>query len=106
MSGVCRLGRVNMTAPSLMPSAARYFNPGPGTEARSLATSSTLRTTGNFRGWQWNCMYRVQRENDPPDHFLVCLTPSRPQVTLKKNRSEMMRMLKVVAETISFVICS
>ena len=27
------------------------------------------------------------------------------QVTLKKNRSEMMRTLKVVAETMSFVIC-
>ena len=28
------------------------------------------------------------------------------QVTLKKNRSEMTRTLKVVAETMSFVICS
>ena len=89
-----------------MPSAARYFNPGPGTEARSFATSSTLSTTGNFRGWRWNCMYRVQRENDLPDHFLVRLTPSRPQVTPKKNRSEMMRTLNVVADTRSFVICN
>jgi hypothetical protein len=31
---------------------------------------------------------------------------SRPQVTPKKNRSEMMRPLKVVAESPSFVICS
>ena len=75
-----------------MPSAARYFNPGPGTEARSLATSSTLSTTGNFRGWRWNCMYRF--------------ISSRPQVKLKKNRSDMMRTLNVVAETKSFVICS
>ena len=49
-------------------------------------------------------MYRVQWKNDPPDHFLARLTSSRPQVTLKKNRSDMMRTLNVVAETASFVI--
>ena len=68
-----------------MPSAARYIRPGPGTAASRSATSSTLSTTGSFRGLCRNCMYRF--------------VSSRPQVTPKKNRSETIRTLNVSADT-------
>jgi hypothetical protein len=75
-----------------MLSAARYFSPGPGAAFRTSQTSSTLSTTGSFHGLVRNCMYRF--------------ISSRPQVTPKKNRSEMMRTLKVVAETSALVMSS
>ena len=64
-----------------MLSAARYLSPGPGAAVSRSDTSSTLKTTGSFRGWVRNCMYRF--------------ISSRPQVMPKKKRNATMRALKV-----------
>ncbi len=68
-------------APYEMLSAARYFSPGCGAAISKSATSSTLNTTGSFRGSVRNCMYRF--------------ISSRPQVMPKKNLSATIRMLNV-----------
>lgn len=75
-----------------MPRAARYLSPGPGTAASKSATYPTLSTTGNLRGLRWNCT----------KHFIW----SRPQVTPKKNRNEIIRALNVLAEIPFSVIFS
>lgn len=58
MSPILRLqtSAARKPAPYEMLSAARYFRPGPGAAIRMSDTSSTLNTTGSFRGWVRNCM--------------------------------------------------
>lgn len=75
-----------------MPSAARYFRPGPGTAAINSATSSTLRTMGSGRGLRRNCMCPFMS--------------SRPQVVPKKNLSATIRTLNVEGDTPAFVMCN
>jgi hypothetical protein len=56
---VADLEVANLGRPEAAPAGdAAVFKPGPGAAISRSDTFSTLKTTGSFRGWVRNCMYR------------------------------------------------